>query len=155
MYPFRMFCSKGGLGMKSTKKVMYSLALLCQVTAIVLEALPYSAVLIFAPGPNERITKTFSYFSLDPFGYANFFPLPTALLTVAVTALCLICLITKTGMLKLHKVAFICSMIAVVFSILPLLLLGGAYMSSAGYAISALLLVSVVFQALANRRQNI
>ena len=42
---------------------------------IVLEALPLGAVCTFAPSPTERVRETFSYFSLIPFGYANFAPL--------------------------------------------------------------------------------
>ena len=39
---------------------------------IVLELLPLGAVCIFATSPTERLKETFSYFSLTPFGYANF-----------------------------------------------------------------------------------
>ena len=49
---------------------------------IVLEALPMGAVCTFAIFPTERVRETFSYFSLIPFGYANFAPLITAILTV-------------------------------------------------------------------------
>ena len=49
---------------------------------IVLELLPFGAVCIFATSPTERVKETFSYFSLTPFGYANFAPLITAILTV-------------------------------------------------------------------------
>ena len=42
---------------------------------IVLELLPLGAVCIFATSPTERVKETFSYFSLTPFGYANFAPL--------------------------------------------------------------------------------
>jgi len=42
---------------------------------IVLELLPFGAVCIFATSPTERVKETFSYFSLTPFGYANFAPL--------------------------------------------------------------------------------
>ena len=49
---------------------------------IVLELLPLGAVCIFATSPTERVKETFSYFSLTPFGYANFAPLITAILTV-------------------------------------------------------------------------
>ena len=49
---------------------------------IVLEALPMGAVCTFAISPTERVRETFSYFSLIPFGYANFAPLITAILTV-------------------------------------------------------------------------
>ena len=49
---------------------------------IALELLPFGAVCIFATSPTERVKETFSYFSLTPFGYANFAPLITAILTV-------------------------------------------------------------------------
>ena len=40
-----------------------NLILLCTaLVALVLEILPYGAVCIFAPSPEERIRKTFSYF---------------------------------------------------------------------------------------------
>ena len=48
---------------------------------IVLEALPMGAVCTFAISPTERVRETFSYFSLIPFGYANFAPLITAIFT--------------------------------------------------------------------------
>ena len=51
---------------------------------IVLEALPMGAVCTFAISPTERVRETFSYFSLIPFGYANFAPLITAILTVVI-----------------------------------------------------------------------
>ena len=60
------------------------------VLTILLEALPLGAVCIFAPSPTERITETFSYFSLIPFGYANFAPLITAILTIIILLLSLI-----------------------------------------------------------------
>ena len=66
---------------------------------IVLELLPLGAVCIFATSPTERVKETFSYFSLTPFGYANFAPLITATLTVAIFLLSLLSLKTK-GVLK-------------------------------------------------------
>ena len=59
---------------------------------IVLEALPMGAVCTFAISPTERVRETFSYFSLIPFGYANFTPLITAILTVVILLLSLISL---------------------------------------------------------------
>jgi len=59
------------------------------VLTIVLELLPLGAVCIFATSPTERVKETFSYFSLTPFGYANFAPLITATLTVAIFLLSL------------------------------------------------------------------
>ena len=81
---------------------------------IVLELLPLGAVCIFAPSPTERVKETFSYFSLTPFGYANFAPLITATLTVAIFLLSL----KKKGVLK---ALFVLSIITVVISLLPLM----------------------------------
>lgn len=55
--------------------------LILPTLTLILEILPYGAVCIFAPSPTETIRKTFSYFNLIPFGYANFSPLITALTT--------------------------------------------------------------------------
>ena len=83
---------------------------------IVLELLPLGAVCIFATSPTERVKETFSYFSLTPFGYANFAPLITAILTVAIFLLSLFAL-KKSGALK---ALFVLSIIAAVISLLPL-----------------------------------
>lgn len=83
---------------------------------IVLELLPFGAVCIFATSPTERVKETFSYFSLTPFGYANFAPLITATLTVAIFLLSLFSL--KKGVLK---ALFVLSIITVVISLLPLM----------------------------------
>ena len=62
----------------------YKITLLVSViVSIVLEALPYGAVCNFAT-PEKTIRQTFSYFSLTPFGYANFGPFITACLTARV-----------------------------------------------------------------------
>ena len=84
---------------------------------IVLELLPLGAVCIFATSPTERVKETFSYFSLTPFGYANFAPLITATLTVAIFLLSLFSL-KKNGILK---ALFNLSIITVVISLLPLM----------------------------------
>ena len=68
------------------KRFLY---LLLPLLTLVLEILPYGAVCIFASSATERFRKTFSYFDLVPFGYANFAPLLTALLT-CVTVILLI-----------------------------------------------------------------
>ncbi len=72
-------------------KEIYNMKKVCLAVlpalTIVLELLPFGAVCIFATSPTERVKETFSYFSLTPFGYANFAPLITATLTVAFTTL--------------------------------------------------------------------
>ena len=80
---------------------------------IVLEVLPLGAVCIFATSPTERVKETFSYFSLTPFGYANFAPLITATLTVAIFLLSLFSLKKKCVL----KALFVLSIITVVISL--------------------------------------
>lgn len=63
------------------KRVRY---LIFPLITLLLELLPYGAVCVFAPSPTERIRETFSYFDLTPFGYANFFPFITAMLTCVI-----------------------------------------------------------------------
>ena len=63
------------------KRFLY---LILPIITLLLEALPYGAVCVFASSPTERIRKTFSYFDLTPFGYANFAPLLTAIITCIV-----------------------------------------------------------------------
>ena len=101
-------------------KEIYNMKKVCLAVlpalTIVLELLPLGAVCIFATSPTERVKETFSYFSLTPFGYANFAPLITATLTVAIFLLSLFSL--KKGVLK---ALFVLSIITVVISLLPLM----------------------------------
>ena len=63
--------------------------LLLPIITLILEILPYGAVCIFATSPTETIKETFSYFDLIPFGYANFAPLLTAIITCLIFVLLL------------------------------------------------------------------
>ena len=64
--------------------------LVLPIITLILEVLPYGAVCIFASSPTDRIRETFSYFDLTPFGYANFAPFLTALITCLIFILLLI-----------------------------------------------------------------
>ena len=64
--------------------------LLLPIITLILEILPYGAVCIFATSPTERVKETFSYFDLIPFGYANFSPLITAIMTCVIFLLLII-----------------------------------------------------------------
>ena len=86
--------------------------LILPIITIVLEILPYGAVLVFATSPTDRVRETFSYFSLTPFGYANFAPFITAMLTCVVLLLALISIKQK----KVCKALFIVSLVATVIS---------------------------------------
>ena len=106
---------------------------------IVLELLPLGAVCIFATSPTERVKETFSYFSLTPFGYANFAPLITAILTVAIFLLSLFAL-KKSGALK---ALFVLSIIAAVISLLPLVY-GLNYYTLVGALITVTLVIESI-----------
>ena len=69
------------------KRFLY---LVLPIITLILEVLPYGAVCIFASSPTDRIRETFSYFDLTPFGYANFAPLFTAIITCLVFILLLV-----------------------------------------------------------------
>lgn len=104
---------------------------------LILEILPFGAVCNFANPEGEPWRETFSYFDLLPFGYANFSPFLTAILTCVVLALTVVfCLTGRYGVVKALK-AVLCA--AVILSLCPLLL-GVRYVSVVGILISLSLL---------------
>ena len=62
-------------------KIKKSLFVVLPLVALILELLPNGVVLNFANPEGEPWRRTYSYFSLTPFGYANFGPFITAILT--------------------------------------------------------------------------
>ena len=106
------------------------------IIAISLELLPSGTVLIFAPSATDRIIETFSYFSLVPFGYANFGPFITAIITCVVLLLAIVSLIKK----DINKYLFLSSLIGILFSLLPLMY-GVDYITYIGIAITLLLTI--------------
>lgn len=64
--------------------------LIFPIITLVLEILPYGAVCIFATSPTEKVKETFSYFDMIPFGYANFAPFITAMLTCVIFLLLIV-----------------------------------------------------------------
>ena len=94
------------------------LVLILPIIALILEILPYGAVLNFGQ-PNGRIIKeTYSYFNLLPFGYANFGPFLTAILTCILIALLVVfCVKGKNSFLK---TASVLTGVAIFTSIMPL-----------------------------------
>ncbi len=105
--------------------------------ATILELLPYGAVLNFANPEGLSWRRTFSYFSLTPFGYANFGPLITALLT------CVLLILATISIFKyskgLNTAITNVSGIATLVSLSPLLY-GINYISAVGVAITVVLL---------------
>nr|MBQ4319733.1 hypothetical protein [Clostridia bacterium] len=115
------------------------------ILALILEILPYGAVLNFAnqleDGTIDTIRQTFSYFDLTPMGYANSGPILTAMLTCVITLIALIYILTAKKVLR-SALSILC-VIALVTSVMPMAY-GMAYLSPVGIAITALLLVEAV-----------
>ena len=117
------------------------LAFLSTLAALALELTPWGAVLRFAQPEGEPIRKTYSYFSLVPYGYANFFPLLTAILTCLLLFYFVIAFLTKKQ--KAENTCFYLAIVGAIFSFLPLLQGFGNY-SLTSFGISVLLSLAVV-----------
>ena len=116
------------------KKFKFS-RLFILLAALIFEILPYGAVCIFAT-PEETFRKTFSYFSLTPYGYANFAPLICAILSCLLFVLSAVSLfLLREGLEKSIRVI---SLAAAVISLAPLML-GVRFFSLVGGIISILL----------------
>lgn len=120
------------------KKKMITLALL--LSALVLEILPYGAVCNFAnpEGPPHRVT--YSYFSMIPYGYGDFGPLITAILTCIMLIIIVISILIKKDWNKSIRVI---SVIATLTSLAPLMF-GFSNFSIVGAMISTCILATFV-----------
>lgn len=106
---------------------------------VILELLPYGAILNFANPEGEPFRETFSYFSLTPFGYANFGPFLTAVLSVVILLHIVVAIICKSK--NLWKGIRVESGIASLLSLLPVAY-GFEYYSGIGFAITILLVIT-------------
>ena len=148
-----IYTRKRGDSMKVTNKAYYLTAIALQGIALILEVLPIGAVMVFATSPTERTIEICSYFSLLPVGYANVTPMLTGILTVAIILLGIIVLLQFDKAHKFRKLIFICSIVSLLFSIVPLFLFGTVGMTAASYAVSGAILLSICLQAVANRQE--
>lgn len=123
---------------------------LLAVAILVLELLPNGAVLVFAPAAGEYLFQYFSYFSLTPFGYANFGPLITAILSCVLLVLAVLFLKTNQG--KLCRWLRIVTVLAVLASLCPLIL-GAPYVTVPGLAITVLLIAEFILSTLIIRKE--
>ncbi len=106
------------------------------LSALILELLPNGVVLNFANPDGEPFRETYSYFSMTPFGYANFGPLLTAALTCVLVVLVVMnCVKPKRG---LKNAMINVSGLATVTSLMPLMF-GIDYITGIGIAVSVLL----------------
>ena len=110
--------------------------LVLPIMTLILELLPYGVVLNFANPEGEPWRKTYSYFSLTPFGYANVGPFITAILT------CALLVIVVAYLFKPHKGLNIAIMnvsgFATATSLLPWMF-GFSYVTIIGVIVSVLL----------------
>ena len=120
------------------KRVLY---LILPILTIILELLPYGAVCNFANPEGEPWRETFSYFDMVPFGYANFAPLITGVLSVVILLLMMIFFFT--GSQKLAAVAKILLIVCAVISLGPLVF-GIRYFSIVGALITATLIAELL-----------
>ena len=98
------------------KRIPY---LLRPLITLILEILPYGAVCNFAT-ETRRICELYSYFDLTPYGYANFAPLITAVLTCIILVLLTAwCFTDKRQIMTAAKVLLA---VGAVLSLCPLLL---------------------------------
>ena len=132
---------KSGGILKDDFYMKKSLIMLCtSITALVLEALPYGAVCNFANPEGEPWRRTYSYFDLTPFGYANFAPFIVALLTCALAVMIVLSLVIKKPM---RTPILAISAIAALLSLAPLLF-GISYFSLVGACITVALLITAL-----------
>lgn len=126
------------------------LTLLFPAAALILELLPYGAVCNFANPEGESFRRTYSYFDMTPFGYANFAPLLTALLTCAVLLLLLLhAFLNKRSLLKTARLLLA---VSVPLSLCPLLY-GVRFFSVTGGAITACLLGALVLLFILQKKE--
>ena len=116
------------------------LFLILPIVTLILEILPYGAVCNFAnPTADsiEHFRELYSYFDLTPFGYANFAPLITGIVTCF--ALILVAIYCLTGNSRWANRAKTTLLICTIISLCPLLY-GIRFFSLVGALISAALL---------------
>ena len=126
-------------------KIRKILCIIIPLLALVLELLPYGAVLNFAsePGSNARyVRQVYSYFSLVPFGYANFGPLVTAIITCILIPFSVLAVIFGKDALRRINCG-LCAL-GVFTSLLLLLLFGKTYLTVIGIVITILFVLSLI-----------
>lgn len=120
------------------KRLLY---LILPIITLILEILPYGAICNFANPEGEPWRKTFSYFDLTPFGYANFAPFLTAIITCLIFVLLIIYSIKgniRTA-IKAKNILYV----AIILSLGPLIF-GITYFSLVGSLITLLLIAELL-----------
>lgn len=126
------------------------LLLVCPVTSLILELLPWGAVLNFGQPDGEPIRQTYSYFSLTPFGYANFGPLITAVLSCVLLVLSITAAIRPVQ--RLWRANGNVAIVAALVSLSPRVMFGARYFTPIGGAITLLLVAHTVLMIVLLKR---
>ena len=108
------------------------LAAAALLMALVLQALPISAVLVFK-GPTYYNRNLYSCFDPMLVGYANFGPGLSAVLTAVTLVLLSVLLLGKRN--GLRNGVFVCTVVSGVFMLVPPVLMGGEYMTPAALVV--------------------
>lgn len=132
-------------------KKWYCFSFVAMIATFVLEILPYGAILNFGKPDGSFIRMTYSYFSMTPFGYADFGPFPTALFSVVILIGVAVLFAVKSPQPQLNSIIIVCSIIAFLFSILPVIQ-DKSLVSDIGIIISGLLLATISFLIFARIR---
>ena len=130
------------------KRLLY---LLLPVITLILEILPYGAVCNFANPEGESWRRTFSYFDMTPFGYANFAPLLTAMTTCAILAFLLVYLFTDRR--RIIRITRVSLCVGILLSLCPLLY-GIRFFSLVGALITVSLIAEWVLLYIAVKVPN-
>ena len=110
-------------------KIKKLLFLIITLAALVLEMLPNGVVLRFANPEGDPWLRTYSHFDLTPFGYANFGPLITAVLTCVLLLLVVIYLFKprkglNTAIMNVSGFAAVAAFAPVMFGVEYLTVIG-------------------------------
>ena len=117
-------------------KIKKSLFVVLPLATLILELLPNGVVLNFANPEGEPWRRTYSYFSLTPFGYANVGPFITAILTCILLVLVAVYLFKPRN--GLNTAILNMSGFATAASLMPLMF-GFDYITVIGVIITLLL----------------
>lgn len=117
-------------------KIKKSLFVVLPLATLILELLPNGVVLNFANPEGEPWRRTYSYFSLTPFGYANVGPFITAILTCILLVLVAVYLFKPRN--GLNTAILNVSGFATAASLMPLMF-GFDYITVIGVIITLLL----------------
>ena len=131
-------------------KKTHFLLLVCPVASLILELLPWGAVLNFGQPDGEPIRQTYSYFSLTPFGYANFGPLITAVLSCVLLVLSIAAVIRPVQ--RLWRANGNVAIVAALVSLMPRVMFGARYFTPIGGAITLLLVAHTVLMIVLLKR---